>query len=501
MKLDFKAILSILFLFLYLYSFTQSTQKADDLMKDYKYAEAIIELKPLAAKGNIQAIRRIAECYRKTNDFINAEKYYSIVVADKNTNKKNLLYYGQVLMNNNKYKEANKWLTDYLNTKPNDSVLVKTLLESCNKATANTTTIRKIKLNNLEWINSPASDFCAIDYNNQIIFTSSRQGKLNAYDGMSYSKVYFAEKKSDSIYNIEPLKGIINSKSYNSGPATIDLKNNKIYYTKNNVQYGDAIKNKKGDVTLKIFEAKLEDNSTKDFKELAFNDVEYSCAYPTINKEGNKIFFTSDRGGGFGGKDIYFSTFTNGVWTKPKNAGKNINTIGDERYPFIHVDGTLYFSSTGHEGYGGMDIFKASTNKTGEFLNVENMGALINSSADDFGFYLDTNFTKGYISSNRLGGKGADDIYIFNFEDIPMKFTAYHENNLIDSVSISIKNKENSNTIFTNKFGIAENYLLPNQQYLFTISKEGFEQQEIIIDTPNHHKPIHKNILLKKIEN
>jgi hypothetical protein len=502
MQLFFRSIFIIFLIVQYSCLSAQSTKKADELMQDYKYSEAIVELKPLAEKGNIQAIRKIAECYRKTNDFVNAEKYYAIVVADKNSNKKNWLYYGQILMNNNKYLDADKWLQGYLDTKPNDSILVKTLLESCAKANQSLTPKRKIKFENLDWINSNASDFCAVDFGNQIIFTSSREGKTNAYDGMSYSKVYIAEKKTDSSWTIEPMKGIINSKNFNSGPASVHLASNKIYYTKNNVQYGDAIKNKKGDVTLKIFEAKLNNSETKDFKELSFNDVEYSCAYPSINHDGDKIFFTSDRAGGFGGKDIYYSMYANGVWSKPKNAGKNINTAGDERYPFIHNDGTLYFSSTGHQGFGGMDIFKSTLNRSGEYLEAENLGMPINSSADDFGFFLDSNYAKGYISSNRPEGKGADDIYIFNYDDLLIHYTIYDGNIALDSVRIKITNQQtNQEQIFyTNKKGIFETYLLPNQNYAIEVSKENYTSNTYSVKTSSVLIPIKKNINLEMIK-
>lgn len=471
--------------------------KADDLMKNYKYAEAIIELKPSADKGNIQAVRRIAECYRKINDYANAEKNYAIVVVDKNTNKKNYLYYGQMLMNNSKYIEAEKWLQTYLSTQPKDSILVKSLIMSCLKATQGFEDIRKVSFRNLEKLNSTSSEFCAVAYNNDLIFTSSREGKTNGFDGQSFAKVYSASLNSDSTYNIKPLSGVINSKSYHSGPASINIKNDKIYYTKNNIQYGNAITNKKGDVTLKIFEAKIKGNNTSDFKELPFNTTEYSCAYPSINKEGDVIYFTSDKAGGYGGKDIYYSIFKNDKWSKPKNAGNIINTSGDERYPFIHDDGTLYFSSNGHQGYGGLDIFKTILNDSGVVIDVQNLGTPFNSSSDDFGFYLDSNSHRGYISSDRAGGLGSDDIYEFVFKDIPLTYQINFKHQAIDSVCISITYKDSTTTLYTNEKGMCTTYLQPHKTYLIAIHKEGFKTIETKLRTYDSYKPINRKTNLE----
>lgn len=493
-----KKILSIALLALS-YSLFAQMDKADKLVSDYKYAQAIELYKPIADKGNIRAVRKIAECYRKINDYENAEKYYAIVVAEKNAIPKSYLYYGQVLITNEKCNEAKIWLEKFLNTKNDkDSVLAKTLLESCtgNKTPLNTT--RNIAVQNLKALNTSSSDFCAFPYKNGIVFTSARQGKINGTSGLGYQAVYYASYKKDSTFEIEALKGVVNTKGYNSGPACIDTLHEVIYFTKNNFQYGDAVTNKKGEVTLKIFSAKKSKDAWHDIKELELNDIEYSCAFPSINKEGNILFFTSDRGGGFGGKDIYYSVLQNGVWSKPKNAGKNINTTGDERYPFIHSDGTLYFSSTGLPGYGGMDIFKAVPNKLGEFGKPENLGKPFNSTADDFGFYLDGNYEIGYFSSNRSGGMGNDDIYSFQYNDIPFELNLYANGKAADSIHVHIlkDGKQTNEGVYDKKIS---DYLIPNSTYIFECTKEGFAPEQVIIKTTEKKKPISKpvNLLAK----
>ena len=494
-----RGLIIIAFCFQFFEMYAQSVSKADALMSDYKYSEAIVELKPLVDKGNIQAIRKIAECYRKINDYVNAEKYYSIVVVDKNSIPKNYLYYGQMLMNNNKYEEAQQWFNTFLSSKPNikDSTLATTLLTSCFKNLGEITPNRKVKLYNLEILNSVAADFSAVAYGDKIIFTSSRSGKKNSFDGQGYAQVYIASSLNDTQYSVAPVSGTINSKNFNSGPVSINTQKSKIYYTKNNIQYGDAISNKKDEVTLKIFEAKFDGTSAKDFSEMAFNDAEYSCAYPAINKEGNLIYYTSDRAGGFGGKDIYYSTFIDGKWSKPKNAGNIINTPGDEKFPFVHDDGTLYFSSNGHQGLGGLDIFKAMINDSGRVINIMNLGLPFNSSADDFGFYLDSNYHKGFISSDRVNGKGSDDIYAFQYETIPFYLEVFSDGNLQDSVAVVLNYKSISDTVFTDKSGIVQLELLPFTLYKIVIAKEGFVHQEIKIKTSDIFKPLERKVYLE----
>lgn len=471
-------------------------EKGDKLYADYKYVEAIEKYKPIADKGNIRAVRKLAECYRKINDYGNAEKYYEIVVKDKNAIPKSFLYYGQILIANEKCKEATIWLEKYLTTKPDaDSTLAKTLIITCSTEKKQENANRKIILKNLSGINSPAADFCAIPYKNGIIFTSERQNKINGTSGSGFQEVLFAKYISDSTFHIEPIKGVVNTKNYNSGPACIDTLHDIIYFTKNNYQYGDAQTNNKGDVTLKIFSAKNNKDNWRDIKELELNDKEYSCAFPSINKDGNMLFFTSDRGGGYGGKDIYYSILQNGVWSKPKNAGKNINTAADERYPFIHSDGTLYFSSTGWQGYGGMDIFKSAPNKLGEFGKPENLGKPFNSPTDDFGFYLDGNYENGFLSSNRMGGVGSDDIYQFTYEDIPFELNLYADGKIADSINIAIYTNNNliKQEIYNKKF---TDFLEPNTIYTFSCSKEGYTTEQFTIKTTNKKKPISKPVNL-----
>jgi outer membrane protein OmpA-like peptidoglycan-associated protein/tetratricopeptide (TPR) repeat protein len=144
-----------------------------------------------------------------------------------------------------------------------------------------------------------------------------------------------------------------------------------------------------------------------------FNNSDYNIGYPSISADGNTLYFASDMPGGYGGYDIYkIQRDENGQWGDPVNLGPTINTAFNESYPFI-AGNVLYFSSYGHPGFGGFDVFYSIIDENGQYSDPNNMGVPVNSSADDFGFIIDDSYSRGFFSSNRPGGKGEDDLYSF----------------------------------------------------------------------------------------
>ncbi|WP_044204555.1 DUF6089 family protein [Flammeovirga sp. OC4] len=173
----------------------------------------------------------------------------------------------------------------------------------------------------------------------------------------------------------------------------------------------------------------LGENIWSNIRELPFNNEHYSISEPSFSRDGNTLYFVSDMEGGYGGTDIYVSYKYNGQWTYPINLGEVVNTPGDEVSPYIHPDGTLYFASDGHDGMGGLDLYEAYTKK-GIIFAVANLGAPINSTHDDYGLILNSVKRTGYFTSNRLGGKGGNDIYQLNVNGINLSrmLTDEHEN-------------------------------------------------------------------------
>ncbi len=179
------------------------------------------------------------------------------------------------------------------------------------------------------------------------------------------------------------------------------------------------------------------ENRFTNVKKMGFNNVNYSLAQPSLSADGVTLFMVSDVPGGYGGTDIYVSYFHRGQWTLPQNLGPSINTEKDEAYPFIHKDGTLYFSSDGHEGVGGLDVFEAT--KVGNDYLVFNLGAPINSPYNDLGFIINDVKRTGYFASNRVGGYNYNDIYEVNVRALSKDMLLTGDDNLQDIKEIKVK--------------------------------------------------------------
>ena len=182
---------------------------------------------------------------------------------------------------------------------------------------------------------------------------------------------------------------------------------------------GKFQKNEEGINQINVYYSEWVDGGWKGVFSLPFNSSEYSSGHPALTPNGNMLYFVSDKPGGKGDSDIYrVSIDANGNFGTPEALGANINTEGKEVFPFIDANGNLYFSSNGHLGLGGLDIFYAEANGTG-FKDPVNLGKVANTEDDDFAFIFDPNTETGYLSSNREGGKGADDIYMVKAVEPP----------------------------------------------------------------------------------
>jgi outer membrane protein OmpA-like peptidoglycan-associated protein len=242
----------------------------------------------------------------------------------------------------------------------------------------------------------------------------------NAWDGLSFLSLYEIELDQDNVATGKPTKirGKLNSRFHESSPIyTKD--GNTMYLTRSNL----TAKNRKNDQNLKIYRSVKKDNVWQKPEELHFNSDVYSSAHPALSPDETKLYFSSDRPGGFGESDLYVASIaTDGTIGKPVNLGPDINTAGKETFPFVSEDNELYFSSDGHFGLGGMDVFYVKI-KNGGYGNLLNVGAPINSYADDFSFGINKETKKGFISTNRSQSEGTfvhDNIYTF-IETEPIK--------------------------------------------------------------------------------
>ncbi|WP_190808570.1 OmpA family protein [Flagellimonas sp. S3867] len=267
--------------------------------------------------------------------------------------------------------------------------------------------------------NLSSSDFGPSFHENKIIFASSssnpKGGKIHDWNGLPYLDLYEAE--IDEEWNLskpEPLKGDVNSPLHESS-ATFTKDGKTIYFTRNNYINGKRKRNKEKLVTLKIYRAeKEEDGSWGNVVELPFNDDSYSVAHPTLSPDETRLYFSSNMKGTFGESDLWYVDIDNSKnYGTPVNLGPEINTEARETFPYISENNNLYFSSDGHLGLGGLDIFAFSLTSEGQFTSIINLKQPINTNKDDFGFIIDEEKQIGYLSSNRDGnaGSSSDDIY------------------------------------------------------------------------------------------
>ncbi|HHH49722.1 MAG TPA: hypothetical protein ENK52_01945, partial [Saprospiraceae bacterium] len=275
----------------------------------------------------------------------------------------------------------------------------------------------EVIIKNVNSINTEQLEFSPAFYQNGIVFISSRDLQK---EETTNKEVFFDLFYSEFDGNGQPTKAekfslMVNSKAH-EGPVTFNKEGTKIYFTRSNLKNGKPKKDSHYKVRLKIYEASKGKFDWENIRELPFNSKNFSVAHPSLSPDGKWLFFVSDMPGGFGGKDIYKVEKQGDSWGKPINLGDQINTAKEESFPFIHDSGILFFSSDGHSGAGGLDIFQAEE-KNGKWGNVKNLGQPFNSPADDLGLILNTSGTKGFFTSSRKGGKGGDDIYQFEIKE------------------------------------------------------------------------------------
>jgi outer membrane protein OmpA-like peptidoglycan-associated protein/tetratricopeptide (TPR) repeat protein len=294
----------------------------------------------------------------------------------------------------------------------------------------------------------------------------------------------------------------INSR-YHEGPATFSRDGLTIIFTRNNTSGGRAKQSAEGVTKLKLYTARQQNGTWSDVAELPFNSDEYSVGHPSLSRDEQLLYFASDMPGGFGGTDLYVSRYQNGRWGRPVNLGEDINTKGNELFPFVDNAGNLYFSTNGRKGLGELDIYYATltTLATGLIVqSVEHLDAPINSPKDDFGLITDADRRGGFFSSNRR--EGNDDIYRFVREsslyacrDLTVRIYDMKSNEGLDSASVVVKSKGEGRadqTLLTDANGYVRLCLDADNEFVFQASRDsyinstvGFTTQSLTDDQPS----------------
>jgi peptidoglycan-associated lipoprotein len=375
----------------------------------------------LSKDEKIESAFKTAECYWLMNDMKDAEGWYKKALKLDPKNEEAQLKLAKCLKANAKFEEAITEFKNYQKLNPSDTKTEK-LIKGCEYALKWKNEKTRYNVENVKSLNTRWEDFGATWFKkDQMYFTSDREkgvsNSMYGWTGNNYTDLYTTTIKVDRknpnniSYSLPTLvdKDKINGK-FNDGDNCFDSKFQTIYFTKCNYPPAGQKEGKR----CRLFTASLTGQEWSVPEPLPFSADSFSCGHPTLSKDGQTLYFASDMPGGYGGKDLYSVTFSKRgkAWGDPVNLGATVNTEGDEMFPFIHEDGTLYFSSNGHVTLGGLDIFYTKGEGT-DWSDPINMKSPINSPGDDFSIIVSKDKESGYLSSNREGGKGQDDIYRF----------------------------------------------------------------------------------------
>jgi len=391
----------------------KNTKKADDLYKRLSYTDATEAYQKLLKKGNGDryVFEQLANCYYYINNTKKAETYYKRVVKGKKVKPETVYNYAQSLKSNGKYGDYNTWMKKFAQMKPNDSRAI-AFMKDPNYLPRYMENAKKFSVINLKEINTEYSEFGGITLDKTFYFSSARNTNRKKYgwNEEPYLEIYKADIIGGTVKNVDLINGDVNTK-YHEGNVAITADGKKMYFDRNDYYKGKYKKSEEGVSQINIYSASKENGAWSDIQPVSFNNSEYSVGQPALSPDGSTLYFVSDMPGGKGMSDIYkVSVNKDGSLGKPERLGDNINTEGREVFPYIDVNGTLYFSSDGHLGIGELDVFYAEANGNG-FEKARNIGADVNSPNDDFAFKYDPTKKEGYVSSNRKGGVGSDDIY------------------------------------------------------------------------------------------
>ncbi len=402
------------------------TKKADNLYDRLAYTDAAQAYQKVLKRGttDVYVFERLANCYYFINDTKKAEMYYKRVAKSKDANPEAIYNYAQTLKANGKFSDYNTWMKNFAELSPNDT-RVKEFMKNPNYIPKIMDDMARYTATNMEDINSEYADFGGIVYGKDFYFASGRNTSRKTYQWNEepYLEIYKATNVGGTMKNAELLNGDVNTK-YHESNAVISADGKRMYFDRNDYFEGDYDKSANGINQINLYYAEnIDGKGWSGVVSAPFNNNEYSTGHPALSQDGNTLYFVSDMPGGKGGSDIYMVAInSDGSLGTPKRLGDNINTEGKELFPYLDSNGTLYFSSNGHMGIGGLDVFYAEAQGSG-FGPVNNLGKGVNSSADDFAYKYDPTSQSGYVSSNREGGMGSDDIYMVEAVEIPCEVT------------------------------------------------------------------------------
>jgi len=405
-------------------------EKANEMYKNFSYVDAIKIYERIAQKGfvNQEMLESLGNSYYYNAEYKKALPWYEQLFEEGKYKVKPEYYYryAQTLKSVGDYTQADKMMAKFVELTNANDTRAALFEENKDYQTVIKNNSGRFQLNNAS-INTENSEYGTALYRDKIVFAAATNAKkakrgVSQWTGESFYDLYEAEHFDQKLGNRKPFSSTINTQ-FNESTPVFTKDGNTVYFTRNNYvnrKLGTDVENT---ILLKILRATKDKNGNwGNIVEVPFNSDQYNVAHPALSPDEKYLYFASDMPGSFGNSDIFrVEILGDNQYGTPENLGNIINTAGRESFPYISKENVLYYSSDGIPGLGGLDIFAVKFNADGYTSKPVNIGMPGNSADDDFCFVFNSDTKVGFLTSNRPGGKGKDDIYSFH-EDKPLLF-------------------------------------------------------------------------------
>jgi outer membrane protein OmpA-like peptidoglycan-associated protein/tetratricopeptide (TPR) repeat protein len=488
--------------------------------------ETFLATKSPKKEDHRTALTNLAFSYRKVDDARNAERVYRELIKTygEEVESEQYLYYAQALAKNEHYRESQKMYSKYGQQQREDlrgrRFTVAYMDESVFYKDSSL-----YRINYMYPLNSRQSDFSPMYHEGGLVFVSardeggiikrvfmqnetpfldlfqfpdttllvpkekelqSRTASLSSYgESDNAQEIEAFEKEAKDLSKTEEFSRTLNTK-YHEGPVSFFSDHQKLIFTRNSYDKGRSHKSKDGLIMLKLYESTFDGKKWGDVKPLPFNSDDYSCGHPAITTDDSRMYFVSDMRGGHGGTDIYMVDYIDGEWGAPMNLGKEINTEGNEMFPYVDANNDLYFASDGHAGLGGLDIFFVNLENGIPTEEPQNLGHPINSSRDDFGLITDANHGSGFFSSNRRRGYSDDNIYHFTRKCRELRVLVYDAKTkepIVNADVRLVRNGVNQNLLISDETGAVQICMETMTNFEFQATKSGYQKNSVSYGT------------------
>ena len=495
-------------------------EQGDEAFREHQYTVAIEKYRSALGKAPSERETRdrltfrLAECYRITNDTRKAEAaYYKLILTKySDSHPVVLLYYADALRANGKYNEAANYYKAYVAAVPSDA-RGRSGVQACDEARDWLKNPTDYQVVNQRRINTRYDEFapCFADPTwHTLIYTStgpSAAGQtIDGWTGQNCSDLFMSTQTRGDLWSTPvPFDntGTINTDA-NEGTPSMNAASDVLFFTR------CPLERERGTGCQIYMTVRKGDQWSMPSVVPLSEDSSANVGHPSISKNGLKLYFSSNMAGGEGGKDLWVAArpTTDSPFGPPLNLGRPVNTEGDEMFPFILNDSTLYFASNGLPGMGGLDIFK-SVERNGTWGTPENMRSPVNSNSDDFAIIFLSDEDKGYFSSNRTNGSGGDDIWYFYKEITLITLSGYitdeETKKPLQGVTLILQTDDHKiaekTTGADGSYRFSEEEIKAGQNYTLLASLTGYLNDESDVSTTGTHgnNNILHDIILKRI--